>query len=317
MSISREFVPQDMQGHILSFFDTFKDLNNARTVSTAWRQMASSDALWSKLFIKCFNEESPQKSEHREVFRKRIEALSFPEKFNLERFILKFLCQPKLDKKRELICLFPDTPNHFLRLQQGFGSRGTVEGFNGVADEVEYCKSVEHSLTEPHADEDVIFDDQDSLECPGGWYDPLTGKGFPAEEKGIPLFNLRSFTLGTSISSQFIRGKVESVDVGDGNTLGYLSSMDNWTSFFPLFCIPGKNGQPIWTGIFPCGARFLFALKNSQGELTLEKRETENESLKEKDSRCLQIDPVDESHGFYLVRDNLRKCPIEFADKLK
>lgn len=308
--MSLQSISREIQFHILSFCNS-KDLKVVQRLSRAWCQMACNDLLWQNLFTLRFNETPLQKNQSKEEFRKRMNPVCLQESGQLRKAVTSFFCDLKWDTKRQFICLFPKEPTYSINLQQSFGpKRGTAEGFEGLADEVEYYEFT--ADISPGVPADQVVKIENPIKCPGPWLNPSTVSFIPSDEQGIPLFESNSWTTARNpkvhlaIMQEFVSGKIEEVDVGYGNTLGYLSAVNNWKSPFTLFCTQGNSGRPIWLGLIPNNQDFKFVSIDSKGSVT---------SYEKGNNRNLIPYWTYKAPGQKALDSNILEFPIEFPPK--
>lgn len=321
MSISLGLVPMELQFRVLSFCDD-KTLRTAQSLSKEWEVLACDNLLWKNLFTRCFQEEVPTPNNCKEAFRKRACPILINESpFELRRAIKSFFCGLKWNTKREFICLLSNQNYCLLKIQQGFGpNRGTAEGFKDPADEVDYYEYMSIIDFPILAGEETFRKFEKPTQCPGYRKKVDTGNHLPVEGQPIPLFEsvvhaplriLRSESFGVENllceedDEPFVNGKIDNIDIGDGNTLGYFSEVNDWKSPFTLFCTQGNAGQPIWAGRIPFYSDFLFVSINSKGEVKYEQGV--------KGYRRIYAKSQDDVKGHDALKSNLENHPIRFS----
>lgn len=253
-------IPTALNIYILSFLDD-KDLKSVEQTCKKGKALAGNNLLWQNLFRRVYQKEPSQVMHGKEAFmrQKFTKSCTF---LQCRKIYLTFLCNLKLDKKRQLEIIFP--PNHFIIVDQGYGSKlGTDASFNQYSpDEKEYYSCV------------------DPIEFPSNMPILLT----PPKNKrpSLPIYSniLVSCDLNPSlikIFSQCIasfccyREVSIDLDIGSGNKLGYYSAVNDWKKPFVLFPIEKK-----WVGRIPNSWQFRYVKIDSEGKITWEKRENNN-----------------------------------------
>ncbi len=307
--MSLAIIPNDLKPIILHFLD-HKGICRMQSVSKEWCTYASADKLWLDLFHAIYPKEPlPIPGQAKNKFKERILSIPIKDESHLEKAITSFFLKLKWNKKRGFTCFFPNDPSYSLNLAQSFGpERGTKAGFEGPADETEYYEFTGSISSGQPASKN--YNTQAHLQCPPqSFYDSLS------QQIGIPLTfsNIYSTAFDTSedwyslrlyVTERFVNGKVEGVDVGFGNTLGYFSQINDWKSPFELFCLTEPStGKPIWVGLIPIHAEFKFVSINSEGAVTWEKKPS---------NRVLRPHPRYDTLGHVDLRENIHNYPIGF-----
>jgi F-box domain len=281
----------DLMLDISSFCD-YKELGVLQCVSTKWYIIAGDDRLWQDLFACYFPRTLSPKNRCKEAFKSRLTPICSKSHVGVNKVIMTFVCQLKLDTKRQLVCEFPSSKlfhySYFFTIQQGFGpKRGTEEGFEGAAEEIEYLEYIGGNNLQHKKGEE--FFSQQFIQCPTS-----QNEGIPLCISSYGVSPRQQWEGGNSFISGYDDEKLidnkgplgslddllyccanecVKMDVGWGNTLGYFSEINDWKSPFKLHCIMREAGQPVWTGLFPKNYRFKFVLIDAKGGITWERAE--------------------------------------------
>ncbi len=312
--MSLTIAPNEIKLQILTNLD-HKDLCRVQSLSREWNIISSDDRLWRDLFIAKYPKISiPFPEQAQKEFKER--TLAIPIKmWNLRSIITSFLCNLKRNEKRELICLFPNEHYYALKVAQGFGpERGTEKGFEGPADEIEYYQFDYHPMS-PDKTADKPINSKRFIQCPGEnvHHDssfqqaaiPLAQSYACSARDQQGIWNPKEVWVDLSGAQNCVNGKIEGVDVGFGNTLGYFSEINDWKFPFKLFCISDPtSGKSAWVGLLPSWEAFKFVSIDSNGSVTWEKKNG---------NRSLSPHPRYDANGHQALMSDLREHPIKFS----
>jgi hypothetical protein len=313
-------LPQELYPQI--FFNLeFKDLCKLPFVSKGLKELFNQEEFWRNSFFTNFpNDRLLPNETAKKQFLARVSHILTDDQ-QLRKVVTSFFCDPKWNKKRELICTFPNEPTYFLKISQSFGPvRGTKEGSNGDADETKYYKCLMPAYNKNKETENYIT--EEFTQCPGTSYNAILGhRPAPLDNNAIPLsitikFACKPHTYGRLgpeiyIPHNYVKGKITDVDVGFGNTLGYFSEINDWKRPFNLFCITDSDSnKPAWVGLIPLYVEFKFVSIDSKGVVAWE-RNTEN--LRSGNRIIGPHDGYDTS-GHNELASNLRQYPVDFRN---
>jgi hypothetical protein len=274
----------DLMLNISSFCD-YKELGTLQCVSQRWYYIAGDARLWQRLFEDHFPNTMLPKIECKETFRKRLKPICPDSLAGVQKVITVFMCQPKWNIKKQLVCEFPGDPFYSFTIQQGFVPKhGTEEGFKGAPEEVEYLqyeKAIIREGKEEFSEQDYtctccekgefllcvnscgVIPKQENSSVRSGIFKILGRGGYtpsPFGYNGVGHFN-------TPLKC-VVKERIE-INVGCGNTLGYCSEVNDWQSPFKLHCVLEGDVQ-VWEGLFPNGYEFKFVLIDANGKMIWE-----------------------------------------------
>lgn len=241
-----------------------KELGRCACVSTNWNNLASNDNLFKELFRRVFQENPPMDIAGRKALCKRLTQISVDNKWDLYEIVMSFLCTLKGETKRRLECEFPNAPTYSLVVEQSFGPRrGTRQSFeSSAAEQTEYYvyhgedeffqEGIANHLFFRAASENLFNIPYCRSIC--------IESGF---KKGVSYPFIHIDPIGNPSDIQL---RVEGIDVGYGNTLGYFSRLNNWKNPFKLFCIDSST----WVGMLPVHSNFKFVKIDRMGKITWE-----------------------------------------------
>lgn len=254
--------------YIFSFLDD-KDLRSMAQTCKQGKVIADDPVLWKNLFERTFHMKLLKKMIPKEAFR--IEKIAVPCKIEEIRKIYNtFICNLKWEQKRRLEIHCPSYVKLVVELGFGF-NHGREESFDKCEpNEIKYYKLLR---------DEEIFNTTLELE-PNKGVDP--DPKMPIYSKIILKDNLRNvkergyfYSLITSEQSELpfewlYTGQTIVKDVGEGNTLGYISELNGWKEPFKLYHL----GENRWWGRFPELDKFKFIKIDNEGNIFLEKIKT-------------------------------------------
>ena len=290
-------LPQELYPKI--FFNlNFKDLCQLPFVSNGLNELFSKDEIWRNLFFTNFpNDPLLTNETAKKQFLAKVSAIPVMGNHELSRTLTCFLLNLKWNKKRELICTFPNEPTYSLQFSVSFGpDRGTKEGSNGNADETEYYKYL--APASYRTSKAVNYFNQVFTEI----------NGIPFSITHASVCRQAPYNSGPEpeIGMPFlcVDGKIPDVDVGFGNTLGYFSEVNEWKRPFKLFCITDSDSnKPVWVGLIPLHFGFKFVSIDAKGAVTWE----------HEGNRHIRNNPFGEGDGNHELIRNLQQNPIRFS----
>jgi hypothetical protein len=267
--------PQELGVYIMSKLDPKKDIGAVACVSKEWNRLASLNELWHILFIKAFQEKAPE-GEHAKIAFLRKYALPIENEAQLRRLFAAFWCALERNKKKRIECIFSTNPPSSIVAEQGFALQ---HGFRETAGETTYYKYIGKVPKDLKLNKNKIIDSY------------RLGNVCVLQSTNEKIYS-NFYTSCFSINVE--------VDVGDGNTLGYYSSINNWEKPFKLTCVQANNKNS-WMGFIPC-SEFKFIKIDHKGKITWENGISENQPRRHCD---LQTHPI--TFPKYTTRGFLQK----------
>lgn len=259
-------IPDELGIFILNNF-SLKELVEVRKVCRKWNELANEDRLLCMLYERVYKYPVPEGKSGKAAFlyQRELAIIDSPEKLN--KAVVGFLCKLKLDKKRRFECSFPKEVNNiFYIIQQCFGpNRGSEIDFNSSIDETEkyVCK---FTLGE----EFILTEDVSS--------------SISKVADVIPIYRIAWSNIVTLSANRFILDTfstvgqevgITGIDLGEGNSLAYITDLNGWTEPFKFHNVPATNESPQkWVGRLPFNSEFKMVIEDSKGNITKEVRET-------------------------------------------